>query len=90
MTIFLKTLVEGVSTHKKELDEVITKHLENWTIDRIASVERTILRLAVFELKHQDDIPNSVSINEAVELANVFGDEKSGKFVNGVLSKIVA
>ncbi|MFC4558771.1 transcription antitermination factor NusB [Virgibacillus kekensis] len=87
---FLKTLVEGVSTHKTELDQVITEHLEKWTIDRIAAVERTILRLAVFELKYQEDIPSSVSINEAVELANVFGDEKSGKFVNGVLSKIVA
>ncbi|WP_430791364.1 transcription antitermination factor NusB [Virgibacillus flavescens] len=87
---FLAKLVHGVVEQKEQVDEFITKHLENWTIQRIASVEKTILRLAVYEIKYLEDIPVNVSINEAVELANKYGDEKSGKFVNGVLSKIIA
>ncbi|GAA0602731.1 transcription antitermination factor NusB [Virgibacillus siamensis] len=87
---FLMTLVQGVATHKVTIDQTIAGHLDNWSIDRIASVEKTILRIAVYEIKYEDDIPVGVSINEAVELANVYGDEKSGKFVNGVLSSIIA
>ena len=85
---FFDTLVFGVRDKKDELDALIAEHLENWSIDRIATTEKTILRIAVFEIKYLEDIPVNVSINEAVELANVFGDEKSGRFVNGVLSKI--
>lgn len=85
---FMLNLINGVIKHKNDLDVVISKYLENWSIDRIATVEKTILRIASFEMKYLEDIPINVSINEAVELANVFGDEKSGKFVNGVLSKI--
>lgn len=87
---FLMSLVKGVTENKAELDDIISKNLENWTIDRIASVEKTILRIAILELNYIDDIPTNVSINEAVELANMYGEEKSGKFVNGVLSKIIA
>lgn len=87
---FLAVLVQGVATHKTEIDDIIAEHLENWTIDRIASVEKTILRISIYEINYEEDIPASVSINEAVELANRYGDEKSGKFVNGVLSKIIA
>lgn len=87
---FLTTLVQGVADKKEEIDSIIATNLEKWTIARIASVEKTILRVAVYEIKHLDDIPVNVSINEAVELAHTYGDEKSGKFVNGVLSKIVA
>lgn len=87
---FLLSIVRGVMEHKEEIDQVIKEHLENWTLDRLAAVERTILRMATFEIKYLDDIPPNVSINEAVEIANQFGDEKSGKFVNGVLSKIIA
>lgn len=85
---FIQTLIKGVNTNKEEIDNTIKGHLENWTIDRIASVEKTILRLAVYELKYMDDIPENVSINEAVELSHIFGDDGSGKFVNGVLSKL--
>ena len=74
---------------KSSLDEIISTHLENWSLDRLAAVERTILRLATFEINHLEDIPLNVSINEAVELGNRFGDEKSGRFINGVLSNIV-
>lgn len=87
--VFLTQLVLGVEKHKEDIDEIIIQHLENWTIDRIASVERTILRLATYEMNFVDDIPANVSINEAVELAKKYADEQSGKFVNGVLSKII-
>ncbi|WP_249872004.1 transcription antitermination factor NusB [Oceanobacillus saliphilus] len=87
---FLKMLVEGVTEHKEKLDSIISENLENWTLNRIASVERTILRIATYELRYLEDIPNNVSINEAVELGNTYGDDKSGKFINGVLSKILA
>lgn len=88
-TDFLKTLVNGVIDNILELDSIISENLENWSFDRLASVERVVLRLATYEIKFMDDIPESVSINEAVDLAKKFGDEKSGKFVNGVLSKII-
>lgn len=87
---YLKSLVEGVADHKRTIDQTIAEHLENWTIDRIASVERTVLRIAVYELSWRKDIPDNVAINEAVELARKYGDDKSGKFVNGVLSNIIA
>ncbi|SFD52931.1 NusB antitermination factor [Lentibacillus persicus] len=87
---YLKELVEGVASYKDQLDQKITEHMEKWSIDRIASVEKTILRIAVFEISYREDIPVNVAINEAVELANAYGEEKSGKFVNGVLSKIIA
>src|SRR5699024_9586496 len=87
---FLLMLVLGVEENKERIDNVIIQHLENWTIDRIASVERTVLRIATYEIIFVDSIPESVSINEGVELAKKYADEKSGKFVNGVLSKIIA
>lgn len=86
--LFIQTLIKGVYANKEQIDDTIKSHLENWTLDRIASVEKTILRLAVYELKYIEDVPINVSINEAVELGHIFGDEKSGRFVNGVLSKI--
>ncbi|HLS60643.1 MAG TPA: transcription antitermination factor NusB [Virgibacillus sp.] len=86
---FLTGLVEGVTQNQGRVDAIIVEHLENWTIDRIAAVEKTILRIATYEINYMEDIPESVSINEAVELAKKYGDEQSGKFVNGVLSKII-
>lgn len=86
---FLKTLVEGTMSHKSEIEQIISQHLEKWSFKRLATVEKTILRIATYEITFLDDIPTNVSINEAIELANKFGDDKSGKFVNGVLSKIV-
>lgn len=87
--LFLKRIVEGVSENKHKVDATISEYLENWTFNRIASVEKTVLRVATYEILFLEDIPVNVSINEAVELANKYGEEKSGKFVNGVLSKIV-
>lgn len=85
----LYILVEGVSENHQKIDHIISTHLENWSIDRIASVEKAILRIATYEIKYVDTIPESVSINEAVELAKKYGDDSSSKFINGVLSKII-
>lgn len=84
---FLVKLAEGVTAKKEEIDTLISSNLENWSLDRVATAEKTILRIAAYEMTCMEDIPTNVSINEAVELANKYGDEKSGKFVNGVLSK---
>ncbi|GGP16034.1 transcription antitermination factor NusB [Oceanobacillus neutriphilus] len=88
--VFLTMLIEGVITYKEAIDSKIAENLENWSLERIAAVERTILRMAVYELLYMEDIPPNVSINEAIELAHTFGDERSGKFINGVLSKVIS
>jgi len=84
---FYASLVEGTVAHQASIDQVIEEHLTNWTFDRLPKVERTVLRLATFELLHTD-VPPRVVIDEAVELCKTFSDEQAGKFVNGVLSKI--
>ncbi|MEK5497808.1 transcription antitermination factor NusB [Bacillus sp. FSL M8-0077] len=85
---FFEELVFGVLEQKDRLDDMISQHLVNWKLDRIANVDRAILRLSVYEMVYQEDIPLSVSMNEAIELAKLFGDDKAPKFVNGVLSNI--
>ncbi|QRF82122.1 transcription antitermination factor NusB [Bacillus altitudinis] len=85
---FFEELVFGVLEQKDKLDDMISQHLVNWKFDRIANVDRAILRLSVYEMVYQEDIPVSVSMNEAIELAKLFGDDKAPKFVNGVLSNI--
>lgn len=89
MNSYTKLVVVGVIKHKDKIDQLISDSLLNWSYDRIALVEKTILRIATYEITYLDDVPIGVSINEAVELAHMYGDEKSGKFVNGVLSKII-
>ncbi len=84
---FYASLVEGTVAHQSSIDDVIAQHLTNWTLDRLPKVERTVLRLATFELLHTD-VPPRVVMDEAVELCKTFSDEQAGKFVNGVLSKI--
>lgn len=86
---FFERLVNGTISHLEEIDNLIKRHLEKWSFERIANVDRAILRLAVFEWKYEKDIPTSVTINEAIELAKTFGSEDSSRFVNGVLSKIL-
>ncbi|ASB88502.1 transcription antitermination factor NusB [Bacillus sonorensis] len=85
---FFEQLVYGVLENKEKIDEMITRHLVNWKLDRLANVDRAILRLSVYEMAFSHDIPVNVSMNEAIELAKQFGDDKSAKFVNGVLSNI--
>lgn len=86
---FLYNLVKGVARERSTIDEKISANLEKWSFNRIPSVEKTVLRIATYEINFLPDIPENVSINEAVELAKRYGDEKSGRFVNGVLSKII-
>ena len=85
---FFEQLVYGVLENKEKIDEMIKRHLVNWKLDRLANVDRAILRLSADEMIFLDDIPVNVSMNEAIELAKQFGDDKSAKFVNGVLSNI--
>lgn len=84
---FYEMLVKGTSEKQEAIDNVLTEKLENWSLDRLPKIERTILRLAVYELLYNEDVPHKVAVNEAIELCKTFGDEKSGRFVNGVLSK---
>ncbi|WCN38933.1 transcription antitermination factor NusB [Aneurinibacillus uraniidurans] len=85
---FLTELVEGTSAHQTEIDSKISQYLRGWTIGRIANVDRAILRLAGYEMMYREDIPVRVTLNEAVELAKVFGTDDSPKFINGVLSSM--
>ncbi len=86
---YAEQLVKGVEEHRDELDERLSATSENWPLDRMPVVDRAILRLAVYEMIYVDDVPVSVAINEAVELAKQFGGEdESSRFVNGVLGRI--
>lgn len=82
---FAWELVDGVWGHRAELDEAIGRYAHNWRVDRLGRIELTILRLALFELLMRDDVPPKVAINEALELAREFGDEKARAFLNGIL-----
>ncbi len=86
--LFAEPLIRGTLEHRDEADALIKKHAKNWDLHRIAAVDRNILRLAIFEMLHRDDIPPVVSINEAVDIAKKFSTQDSGKFVNGILDKI--
>jgi len=85
---FCQRLVEGVLAHQPEIDRLIEENSENWTMKRMAVVDRNILRLAAFELRYCPDIPFKVTLNEAIELAKRFGADDSGAFINGILDKI--
>ncbi|MEC4273483.1 transcription antitermination factor NusB [Adlercreutzia sp. R25] len=89
LTDYALTLIRGVEANQSEVDERVEAASENWALSRMPIVDRSILRLAVFEMLHCEDVPVSVSINEAVELAKGFGGEDdSPRFVNGVLGRI--
>jgi transcription antitermination protein NusB len=85
---YLAKLVEGVEAHQAELDALIRQHSEHWRLERMAAVDRNLLRLALYELLHQPAIPAKVVINEAVELAKRYGSEESGAFINGILDRV--
>lgn len=84
---FANELFEGAARDTAALDEIIGKHAENWKFDRLAAIDRAILRLAVYELRVRET-PTKVVLNEAVELAKKFSNEESGAFVNGVLDSV--
>lgn len=86
---YIKDVVHGVYENIESLDENIKKHLKGWTMERICKTDLAILRLAIYEILHRDDIPYKVSVNEAVELAKSFSEENSPSFVNGVLAGII-
>jgi N utilization substance protein B len=86
--LFADPLIRGVIEHRDKLDEQIKKYALNWDLHRIAAVDRNILRLAIYEMLHREDIPPIVSINEAVDIAKKFSTQDSGKFVNGILDKV--
>jgi len=79
---------KGIVSRKDDLDEIIKRYLFNWSWDRLQFVDKNILRLATYELLYESSIPVEVSLNEAVEIAKIYGTEKSGKFVNGILDSI--
>lgn len=85
---FAEELIAGVNEYRQEIDELIAKYATNWSIDRIAKVDLAILRMAVFELCHRDDIPPIVSINEAIDLAKSFSSAESKRFINGILDSV--
>jgi N utilization substance protein B len=86
--LFSDPLIRGTLEFRDEADATIKKHAQNWDLHRIAAVDRNILRLAIYEMLHRDDIPPVVSINEAVDIAKKFSTQDSGKFVNGILDKV--
>lgn len=85
---YLKELVEGVGAHLEELDALIVRYSEHWRLERMTIVDRNLLRLAIYELLYQPEIPPKVVINEAVEMAKRYGSEASGAFINGILDQV--
>ncbi len=85
---FAEEIVKGTYKHLKKINEQIGSCAKNWSLDRMAAVDRNVLRMAVYELLYRMDIPASVTINEAIEIAKKFGTEESGSFVNGILDSV--
>ncbi|MCZ8512827.1 transcription antitermination factor NusB [Paenibacillus filicis] len=86
---YVTELVEGTLQHKQPIDHLLADYLKGWQMDRLSRVDREILRLATYEMMYRDDVPPKVVVNEAIEMAKHFGTEESGKFVNGVLGKMI-
>ena len=87
--VFFTDLIKGVIENIDRINEIIEENLKSWKMNRIAKTDLAILQLAVYEIFYRDDIPDSVAINEAVELGKEYGTDDSGSFINGVLGKIV-
>lgn len=85
---YVLTVLNGVITQVEFLDKIIVDHSQDWTLDRMAKIDLAILRVAIYEMKYMDDIPVSVSINEAVELAKQFSYPEAASFINGVLGSV--
>ncbi|UPW81789.1 transcription antitermination factor NusB [Lysinibacillus sp. Ag94] len=85
--VFYEKIVTGTVEHLEEIDATLEQHLEKWSLARLPKIERTVLRLAVYEILYMPETPKRVVLNEAIELCKTFGDDGSSKFVNGVLSK---
>lgn len=88
--IFTRELVLGAMGHIEDIDRIIATLSKDWNIERLARVDHNIMRIAIFEIMHRDDIPFGVTVNEAVELAKTFGGEDSGRFINGILAHVAS
>ncbi|MDS0527875.1 transcription antitermination factor NusB [Clostridium sp. SHJSY1] len=86
---YIRELLEGIEKNKGEIDSIIEQNLQNWKIGRLAKINLTILRVAIFEMKFLEDVPGKVAVNEALELTKRYSDEKSVSFVNAVLDKVL-
>lgn len=86
---FVLGIVQGVVNNKEEIDNTIRKYTLEWDLDRMAAVDRNLLRIALFEMLYSETIPNVVAVNEAVELAKLYGSEESFRFVNGILGNAI-
>lgn len=86
--LYAREIVDGVIDHGDEIDEQITTYARDWTIERMPAVDRAVLRIAIWEILYNDEIPAAVAISEAVILAKEFSTDESGSFVNGVLGRV--
>lgn len=82
-------VIGGIWENKEAIDQLLVDYLQNWQVSRLSRVDRQILRLAVYEMVFAEGVPAKVAVNEAIELSKHFGTEESGKFVNGVLGKMI-
>ncbi len=83
------SLIEGVVLHRDRLDEIISEHAKDWTLDRMPAVDRNLLRIGAYEILYVEEVPDAVAVSEAVSLAGDLSTDESPAFVNGLLSKIV-
>jgi len=87
---FTLNLIKGVDSHSEEIDNIISRIAENWSLERIAIIDRNILRVAIYEMLYEEDIPLKVSVDEAIEIAKTMGQkDDTPKFINGILGKFL-
>lgn len=86
---FARQLVQGAWAGREESDQLIAKYAKDWSVERMAAVDRAILRLAVYEIVHVEDVPDSVAADEAVELAKAYSSTESSRFINGILGAVI-
>ncbi len=86
---YTETVARGVGEHTAHIDDLISSHLQGWTLDRLPAVDRAILRVAVWELLHAEDVPEPVAVDEAVQLAKELSTDESPSFINGVLGQVM-
>ena len=87
---FITGTVHGVIDHLAEIDQTITEYAPEWQLEQMSLVDKNILRVGVYEMQHNDQIPDKVAINEAIEIAKTYGGQSSGKFINGILGALFA
>ena len=90
VTNFARQLIRGVMTNRERLDAILSETSENWKLEQMAKVDRIILRIAVYEIAIDRQVPTKAAINESIELAKTFSGEEAGRFVNGILGRVAA